>query len=127
MSGTSVTVRGDQSLSAIAAVRPNARVDGFRCHPLSPHRRLTTENVLRFLGRQSAAGGQGIGNVVLRRRLNEIDIVTIRENAVVTFERGYGECRGAAPRVNHDVPGEFRLQYLVPADHLLLVLLKDFQ
>src|SRR5688500_7562029 len=64
---------------------------------------------------------------MMRRWLNQIDVEAVRKNSVVTFACGFGERCRAAPRVNHDVFRQLRLQNFVPTDHLLAILLQDLE
>src|SRR5688572_13355293 len=64
---------------------------------------------------------------MMRRWLNQIDVEAVRKNSVITLARRIGERSRAAPRVNHDVFRQFRLQNFVLTDHLLAILLQDLE
>src|SRR2546423_14244027 len=56
-----------------------------------------------------------------------MDVIRGRQDAVVTLLRRFSQGGGAAPRLNHDVFRELRLQDFIPTNHLLSMLLQNLQ
>ena len=126
-SAVSVTSRGDQKRSAMAAMRGQMRestVSG--AHVLGPHAGLAAENARRLIGIQRARRSvQRIDRIVDARPASDDPGSSRRENAAIALPRGVGQRLLPAPGLNHGIARQAGRQHFVPADHDLAVLLQQ--
>src|SRR5262249_28824755 len=105
--------------------RPNSRIYRLGTDVFAPHTGFAAQHQARVTRFQAAVLGNRIYGVMSCRAQHMVEVVPVRQDALISLLRSLDQRLLTAPRLHHDVARQVQLKDLVPADHLLAMLFQD--